>query len=382
MANYVKPGLVYYPSFTNRYMDIRMKKLKRNKDGCIGLAVFDYILCEIYRVQGYYIVWDEDTIFEIASYLDLKVNTVKEVVNYCCHLGLFNKELKANESILTSLEIQEQYIFICKQSRRKVRELDVKYNLITPARMDEFEENFQENEPESFGVFNTNEKYQKIENSEDLPENSEDLTKNSEDLPENSEDLKQRKEKKSKENIFSSFPSFFDELIPGFRPAFEMWINYKESRGEPYKKLSSLKGCYTRLINESGNNPEVAYEMIQMAKDNNWAGFFPKKQGGAKSVKKINIEFDEFWELYDKKTADKAKCKAKWEKLTDSERSEAIIYIPKYKEAQPDKSFRKNPDTFINQHGWTHELVYSKNTSRKNHPATNYKQEGGKDDRF
>jgi len=71
----------------------------------------------------------------------------------------------------------------------------------------------------------------------------------------------------------------------------------------------------------------------------------------------VTIPFSEFWDMYDKKVGDKTGLEKKWLKLTDAERSEIMLYLPKYKTTQPDKKFRKNPDTFLNQRGWEHELV-------------------------
>lgn len=75
--------------------------------------------------------------------------------------------------------------------------------------------------------------------------------------------------------------------------------------------------------------------------------------------KELNIPFDDFWNLYDKKRGLKDKVEAKWEKLTNSEREQAMAYIPKYKEAQPDKTFRKDPTTFINNKAWNDEIIIS-----------------------
>jgi hypothetical protein len=73
----------------------------------------------------------------------------------------------------------------------------------------------------------------------------------------------------------------------------------------------------------------------------------------------INISFDAFWDLYDKKVGDKEKLRKKWVSLTDVERQKIIEYVPKYKVAQPDKQFRKDPAKFFNQKEWNNELVPS-----------------------
>jgi hypothetical protein len=72
---------------------------------------------------------------------------------------------------------------------------------------------------------------------------------------------------------------------------------------------------------------------------------------------KINISFDSFWDLYDKKVGDKEKLKLKWEKLTDDERLKAMEHIPKYKNSQPDKKFRKDPQTYLNNKSFNDEII-------------------------
>ena len=71
--------------------------------------------------------------------------------------------------------------------------------------------------------------------------------------------------------------------------------------------------------------------------------------------------FGEFWDLYDKKRGDKGKIERKWMKLSEREREAIMKYIPLYKEAQPDKKFRKDPDTFLNNKSWNDELIYENN---------------------
>jgi hypothetical protein len=117
MANN-KTGLGYYNIDTDRYMDIKIKRLKKDF-GCCGIAVYDYILCEIYRVKGCFITWDESTAFDVADYFGLKETLVSEIVNYCCVVGLFNKALLASGRILTSRSIQSRYIEICTRAKRK-----------------------------------------------------------------------------------------------------------------------------------------------------------------------------------------------------------------------------------------------------------------------
>ena len=82
-----------------------------------------------------------------------------------------------------------------------------------------------------------------------------------------------------------------------------------------------------------------------------------RKEIKGKEIKGINISFDSFWDLYDKKTGEKGKLTEKWNKLSDSERTEIMKYIPNYKICQPDKKFRKDPQTFLNNKSWNDELI-------------------------
>jgi len=71
----------------------------------------------------------------------------------------------------------------------------------------------------------------------------------------------------------------------------------------------------------------------------------------------INIDFEFFWIEYDKKVGDKQKLIKKWNNLTDAEREKIMQYLPSYKQAVPDKQFRKNPETFFNNKSWKDEIV-------------------------
>lgn len=71
----------------------------------------------------------------------------------------------------------------------------------------------------------------------------------------------------------------------------------------------------------------------------------------------LNIDFEFFWNEYDKKVGNKEKLRKKWESLTDKERQDIISYIPLYKQSRPDKQFRKDPSTFLNNKSWNDEII-------------------------
>ena len=73
---------------------------------------------------------------------------------------------------------------------------------------------------------------------------------------------------------------------------------------------------------------------------------------------KVNVPFDDFWNLYDKKVGDKEKIKTKWGKLKDSEREAIMNHLPLYKKSQPNKKYRKDPATYLNNKSWNDEIIF------------------------
>lgn len=128
MSN-VKTGFSFYPMDASRFQDLRIKRLKKDC-GCAGFAVYEYILNEIYRVRGCVLVWDESTAFDVAEYWGLKESQVNEIVRYCCAVGLFDKELLSNGSVLTSPSIQSRYVEMCIRAKRKEINIPEEYDII------------------------------------------------------------------------------------------------------------------------------------------------------------------------------------------------------------------------------------------------------------
>lgn len=92
-------------------------------------------------------------------------------------------------------------------------------------------------------------------------------------------------------------------------------------------------------------------EAIKLLEDNGYKITAPPKEI------KDEYTFERAWNLYDKKVGCKAKLEKKWNSMSQKDRKAAIEYIPLYVISQPDKQFRKNFQTFLNQRGWEDELI-------------------------
>lgn len=75
------------------------------------------------------------------------------------------------------------------------------------------------------------------------------------------------------------------------------------------------------------------------------------------NTKHINIAFDNFWNMYDKKVGLKNEVERKWQSLTDTEREKVITHIPLYTKATQEKKFRKDPATYLDKKAWLDEIV-------------------------
>jgi uncharacterized protein YdaU (DUF1376 family) len=78
-------------------------------------------------------------------------------------------------------------------------------------------------------------------------------------------------------------------------------------------------------------------------------------------VKEINIEakidFEIFWNLYDKKVGAKDNCKKKWDRLTLETQQRILDFLPQYLPTIKDKQFQPYPETWLNQKRWENEII-------------------------
>lgn len=68
-------------------------------------------------------------------------------------------------------------------------------------------------------------------------------------------------------------------------------------------------------------------------------------------------EFDQVWDLYGKK-GNKKSSKAKYLKLSETIIQDLLNHIPVYVLSTPDKQYRKNFETYLNQEVWNDEVTH------------------------
>lgn len=207
-----------------------------------------------------------------------------------------------------------------------------------------------------------------------------------------SHDYNARNDEKVKELIFkhgmSGYGIYWSIIEELYQNTNVLHLNYERIAFELRADISSIKSIINdfnlfvisgenfsslsvqKRIDERANKSEKA--RLSVNKRWNDTNVLPKqydsntiKERKVKEIIDINISMTEFWDLYDKKVGDKDKIEKKWIALRGYERVKAIEYIPNYKISQPDKKYRLNPETFINQKGWNNELIGLEESKKK-----------------
>ena len=114
-----KTGLSYYQAETDRFQDIKVKRLKK-RYGCEGYAVYQYIQNEIYRVEGCYIRFTDDQLFDVSEYWGIEEQRVEKIIEYCTEVELFDTITWHTNHVLTSVDIQQRSLEICRRAKKKI----------------------------------------------------------------------------------------------------------------------------------------------------------------------------------------------------------------------------------------------------------------------
>lgn len=126
MARPTKKGLDYFPLDVDFLSDLKVRRIIK-ACGKEAVHILVALLANIYRDEGYYVLWDDDLAFLVADEVGTKEGTVEELVRKAVQVKFFDKDIFDKYSVLTSKGIQIRYILATKE-RKKV-ELEFKYLL-------------------------------------------------------------------------------------------------------------------------------------------------------------------------------------------------------------------------------------------------------------
>lgn len=147
MSRIKKRGLDYFPLDID-FMQNRLVRriMKREGDGVLATLVSAFSC--IYGGEGYYVLTDAFFYEDISANLYQQTAAdVKRILTLAAEYGIFDATLFRECGVLTSAEIQKQYLFSTK--RRKTSAIDSRFNLIT----DEQEDGDTEEQEETAGPY-------------------------------------------------------------------------------------------------------------------------------------------------------------------------------------------------------------------------------------
>ena len=120
----IKQGLDYFPMSTS-FMHDRVVRRVMKREGDAAFATLVETLSYIYAGKGYYISASDEFYDELTDSLyNTDMDDVKRIIALSVECGLFDAGLFRQYGILTSADIQRQYLFITKRRSSSLIEPD------------------------------------------------------------------------------------------------------------------------------------------------------------------------------------------------------------------------------------------------------------------
>lgn len=220
MAGQPKQGLDFAAWDVHIFDDDERFDVLIDEQGWSGFGVFFYICTKAYATNGYYYEWREKTsAAAIAKRMSggIKSDTVKQVVQLCLQIGLFDNGLFDRERILTNKMMQERYMYAIEKRSKRGRTINKDYWLL------------KEDETKAYII---------------VPENEHNLSENGNNLAENDtkkSKVKESKEKEKKTDVFIS-----------------LLLKDESDYQVTFSQLNNLKNIYTLI--------DVENELVKMSK--------------------------------------------------------------------------------------------------------------------
>lgn len=120
MARPQKKGLDYFPLDVDVFQDYKIKNLL-SVFGAAGITLFFYVLCEIYRVDGYYLEVNDEFIPIVAEDLHIGFDDIENMLAEMLSLKLFDREIFDKYNIITSKDVQSRYMLAIKRRSLKAK---------------------------------------------------------------------------------------------------------------------------------------------------------------------------------------------------------------------------------------------------------------------
>lgn len=269
--------------------DTKIDKLL-DAQGWVGFGIYFYLCQMAFGSDGYYYTWGYDLCASTARKMGggVSAGAVRKTVEYCLHIGLFDKGLFDRWGILTSRGIQKSFLIVLKSKNRKGTEIFKEYWLLDSSNGEDYR-----------GVVFVS------RNGQLIGENSDSLGVNGQTLGENGDSLKQ-KERKGKDRIQkeSKWNSQTENRFNEFWELYPKKVNILSASGEYTYLLQTTQSLSEDDLIAAANNYAESCR-IQKAKDkfikyperwlkdSCWIDYLPENYKKPEEEKKKN-KFNQF----------------------------------------------------------------------------------------
>lgn len=267
MSRPLKSGVDYFPKDVDFYEDKKVKLLKK-EFGAKGMYVLDYILCKVYKENGYYLDWDEDVCLLVSDGADGECtsNFITEVINGCIRRSIFDKRVFDMFKVITSAGVQRRFLRMCNNREQII--MIKEYWLLD------------------------------MDDKNDVPTGTLDkLTLKSVKAKQNSDKSKQNAIKsnenseKKKETKIEETTSNTPPKIP--EPICKEWNSYVEMRKKIRKPMTfdAMRLALKKLNELAPNDIEKQKAILNQSVFRSWQGLFPIKNDSQTNSKGPNNHF-------------------------------------------------------------------------------------------
>lgn len=253
-----KEGIDYFPFDIDFFSDPKIKILKA-RYGVDGVAVYIYLLCEIYR-SGYYIRFNDDSAYIISDDLKMSSDKVMQVLKFLLERSLFDNILFQSDAVLTSAGIQRRFQLAVKE-RAKKNPIEIEGFWLLPV---------EKTEPFIKVNSSLNNSGNNKDNSGKNPSNSREVSLKESKVKES----KVNKNKEIKERIFVSEENLNKAIL-----------RFMEHRKSLMKPMDD--GAVSLLIEELekiGKDTDERIAILNKSIMSGWTGIFPLNNKTAKSL--------------------------------------------------------------------------------------------------
>ncbi len=256
MARPLQDGVEYFPKNTDFYTDDKVRLL-RAEFGAKGMYMLDYLLCELYGKNGYFIKWDRNKCFLVSDGAGCGCSPefISEFVQGCIRCSFFDERVFESFGVLTSAGIQRRYIRMF--NGRDYIQMQAEYWLLDC--------NSRKDVPTS--VLN---KINFI--SFKTTENPDKSTEN----PDKSTENPQSKINKKKEDETKLFD---DTLCKPFKQEWDAYIEMRKKIKKPMTD-NAKKLAVKKLQELSRGDVDLIKAILNQSIFNSWQGLFQLKKDG------------------------------------------------------------------------------------------------------